>query len=455
MSQHKVIIAAVPYVNTARPLAAPAVLKASLSKHGIDAVALDLNADVENYLQKHKHKQEFVWFFKNQIISEPIVDELVSMIDHCAEEILMHKPTIIGLSLFCYSCQHFTAWLCAALRQKSPDTKIIIGGPGLQLLSGMIDFSFPAKLKKKGLIDDYISGDGEISLVEYVKGNLNYPGINSSQWQPVDDLNSLPMPDYSDYRWHRYAEKSVPIIDSRGCVQNCEFCDVIVYWKKFQWLNADNIFNQMMSQMEKYGYTKFEFRSSVCNGNLKEFKKLLKLLSDYNLNQNLYPTERISWDGSFIIRSALVHNEEFWKLLKDSNPERLFVGVESVVERVRVQLGKKFSNQDLDHFLEMTQKYQIPVNLLCISGYPSETDEEYEASKQWFRDRSKYANNSVAGVQLSSSSVLPGTQLEKNIHNYKMIGQKISGKEKHEELEKIIKESGFRLLDYNLMDRPD
>lgn len=455
MSNTKVVIAAVPYVNTPRPLAAPGILKAALNKHGIDSVALDLNVDAELKIAKHPLKEKFVNFFKNQIAHPEIVDDIYLMVEYCADKILKHNPTIIALSLFCFSCQHFTAWLCAAIRQKNPTIKIVIGGPGLQLLSGAMFFDFPNKLKQKKLIDDYITGDGEISFVEYVKGNLNYPGINSSNWQPIPDLNLLPLPDYSDYEWFKYDQQSIPIIDSRGCVQNCDFCDVIAFWTKFQYLTAENIFSQMLTFVKQYKFTKFDFRSSISNGNLKEFKKLIKMIGDYNTS-DILPTEKITWDGSFIIRPAQSHDEEFFQLLKISNPDRLFVGVESVIERVRMDMGKKFTNQDLDHFLEMTQKYQIPVNLLCISGYPTETDEEFEMSKQWFRDRKHYANNPVMGVQLSHIGILPGTTLEKNTDINKFKQMALDRNQKYSILSDVIfTECKFTSGKYTLMDRPD
>lgn len=457
MLKHKVVIAAVPYVNTPRPLAAPGVLKASLIYHGIDCIAIDLNLDAEQKITNHPFKEKFVDFFKHQIAHPEVIDDINLMIEHCADKILKHKPTIVALSLFCFYCQNFTLWLCAAIRQRNPGVKIVIGGPGLQQRSaGTVFFDFPGKMKQKKLIDDYITGDGEISFVEYVKGNTTYPGINSATWQRVPNLNDLPLPDYSDYEWFRYGEQSVPIIDSRGCVQDCDFCDVIVLWNKFQYLTAENIFSQMLEFMKQYKFTKFDFRSSISNGNLKEFKKLLKLISEHNLSKDIMPTERIIWDGSFIIRSSKSHDDEFFQLLKDSNPDRLFVGVESVVERVRVNLGKKFTNDDLDYFLDMTQKYNIPINLLCISGYPTETDEEFELSKQWFRERKKYINNSVMGVQIAGIDILPGTTLEKNTNIDEFVKLKQKRINKFKELRDVVyNECGFYCLDYTLMDRPN
>ena len=450
MHQQKVVIAAVPYVNTPRPLAAPAVLKASLIRHNIDCVALDLNVDIENKIQNSSKKELFIDFFERQIAHQEVTADIALMINFCADEILSNQPTIVALSLFCYTCQGFASWLCASLRQRSSDIKIVIGGPGLQLQSGAMIFSYPDKLKRMGLIDDYITGDGEISLLEYVKGNYDYPGINSSDWKPIENLNLMPTPDYSDYKWFRYEQQSIPIIDSRGCVQSCEFCDVIAYWKKFQYLTAENIFNQMITQMKKHKFSKFDFRSSISNGNLKEFKKLLELIVRHN-ETNCFPSEKIIWDGSFIIRPKRNHDEEFYQLLKRSNPDRLFVGVESVVERVRIALGKDFSNEDLDHFLSMTQKYEIPVNLLCISSYPSETIEEYEMSKEWFRQHKQYANNSVLNVQMTLPDVLPGSELAKNIDIDEFNNMQSQRIKQYNELRKVIIENGFNLQQYTLL----
>jgi radical SAM superfamily enzyme YgiQ (UPF0313 family) len=407
-----VVIASVPFVDEGTPLAAPAVLKASLEANGIECVALDLNIEIYNKLLNNSNKRLFLDFFYHQTIHEEIVDDLVRMLDFYAVEILSHKPTIVGLSVFCKDCQTFTAWLSAVLKQYDPEIKIVIGGPGLETLANSL-FKFPDRLRQMGLIDDYITGDSETSLIEYVKGNTSYPGINSSIWIPNKNFDKLPIPDYSDYRFFKYTYALLPIVDSRGCVQSCEFCDVIAFWEKFQYLSADNIFNQMMLHIQNYNIYRFQFASSICNGNLREFKKLIRLIADYNTNTT--SAEHIHWIGSFIIRPASQHKEEMWQLIKQSNGF-LLTGVESIVERVRINLGKKFSNSDLEHHLQMAKKYEIKMNLLMIASYPTETTDEYEEVKQWFITHTEYANTTIEKVQISLPTVLAGTQLEKTIN---------------------------------------
>jgi hypothetical protein len=452
-----IVIAAVPYVETQEAIMAPALLKSSLSKHNIDSVALDLNIHVVNFIESHPKKQKIADFFFSQIVHPDVVDDLYHLINYCSSEIARHQPKIIALSLLVYSCQIFTRWLCASLRYQCPDARIVIGGTGIKNFIADDNTNFCFQVKDFGLVDDYINGDGDISFVEYVKGNYNYPGINTTHWQPMPDLNLMAVPDFSDYNFDLYQNGVISVNDTRGCVKNCEFCDVIEYWTKFQFRTADNIFAEMLHQIKKLNRYKFAFRSSLVNGNLKEFKKLLDLIAEYNLSHSA--DQQISWEGYFIVRSSSQHPEDLWKKIKTTNGT-LLIGVESVVQRIRNQLGKTFLDEDLDYQLDIAQKYQVPLVLLMIVAYPTETFEDYEFTKQWFRDHRHYAQNSVKHLNLSFASILPGTQLKRNSEKYNIkqgrlpsiwINQKlnITTQQRIEyllELKKICQDVGFKSI---------
>ena len=150
---------------------------------------------------------------------------------------------------------------------------------------------------------------------------------------------------------------------------------------------------------------------------MKEFQKLLDLICDYN-DKN--PAAQISWDGYFIVRNKKQHPEEFWKKIKKSNGY-LQLGIESVVEKVRISLGKNFTNEDIDHHLAMAKKYSVPLLLLLIVGYPTETRADFEFTKQWFRDRQQYALNPINQVVFSLSAILPNTKLERKQEEYGIV----------------------------------
>lgn len=400
-----IVIAALPLVITNRILAAPAVLKSALNKHGFDSIALDLNHEVLLRIDASYHKEELYGAFLQNKFNDNIIRPYQQLVTYCANQILKHAPTKIFLSLFCLDCKSFCLWLCAELRQRT-DKEIIIGGPGC------LDHIWIKKMLSLELIDGYILGDGEISVPEYVKGNKSYPGINGFSWEMLPSLENSVVPDYSDYDFSSYLEPSIPLIDSRGCVQSCEFCDVIEKWTKFQYKTADEIFEEMMYQIKKYKVYHFDFRSSISNGNFKEFKKLMKKISNYN--DNKFRSQQISWEGSFIARSS--KNEELFADMQNTNCT-IFLGVESLSERVRKQIGKNFSNNDLDWHLKQIKKYNIDAKLLLMSAYPTETREDWEETKQWFIDHKHYAE-SIRSVQIGNAMVLPDTKLERKSAEY-------------------------------------
>lgn len=412
-----IVFCSAPGTFSSRPMLAPALLKACATKAGFDAMAVDLSIEIYNKIRGHPKQKLLENFFQLQEMHEDIVDNIGDLLDYCADRIVSLNPRILGLSLLTQDSQFFALWLCYHLKTLNPDFVIIIGGSRIKSFIAESKINFAEFLKSKGYINDYIRGDGEYSIVEYLKKNLDFPGINSATWQPIIDLNVLPYPDFTDYDFDQYLERGIPICDSRGCVRTCEFCDIIEHWKKYQYRTADNIFEEMQHQIAMHNITRFFFYNSLTNGNMKEFQKLLDLICDYN-DKNL--AAQISWDGYFIVRNKKQHPEQFWQKIKKSNGY-LQLGIESVVEKVRVALGKNFTNEDIDYHLDMAKKYSVPLLLLLIVGYPTEVQQDFEFTKQWFISRQQYAGNAIDAVVFSLSAILPNTKLERKQEDYSIV----------------------------------
>jgi radical SAM superfamily enzyme YgiQ (UPF0313 family) len=336
------------------------------------------------------------------IVSEDVVDFYANIVTFCSYEILKKNPKIIALSLFCEQTESFCKWLCADIRQKT-SAKIVVGGPSISNTNQ----KWAKAMQQEGLIDRYFVGDSENEFVDYVNNQLKLVDgpLNPELYY---------IPDYSDYNLYLYNEPTIPVVDSRGCVQKCEFCDVIEKWPKFSYKTGEQIFNEMLFQLKKFNIFHFDFRSSISNGNQKEFIKLIELISDYNSNK--FRSEQISWEGSFIIRSS--KNEKMWELIKKSNAS-LFLGVESLVEHVRWNLGKKFTNADLDWTLEQIKIHGIDAKLLFIAGYPTETKEDYELTKKWFVEHQNYSKF-LREINVTRAQVLADTQLYRNKEKYQL-----------------------------------
>lgn len=408
-----VVITTVPWTDSSIPLMAPAALKSIVEKADYTCLAVDLNAEVYKLTQTHSQSHELIDFFFNNSCSEQVKDLLFDLFLSIAQQILSWKPRIVGLSLFSYVCQSSAMWISYFIKKIDPTVTIIIGGAGcMDTFTGPSEYA--QNLINKGLVDYHIRGDGEHSLYEFLVGNKDYYGINSLTWKELsqEELRTLPKPDYDDYLFEIYKKQALPLVGSRGCVRQCKFCDYIANWKKFQWRLAEDIFSEMLEQNKKYGIRYFKFQDSLTNGNMKEFSKLVKMLSEYNQSN---PNNSFKWSGYYIFREVKSNSAEQWALIKQSGAENLAVGIENLNEHIRVAIGKNFSNKAIDFHLAQAKKHGIRLQLLNIVGYVNETQKDIDFIKQWLRDHVEYKD--ILYIQWGGTlGIFPNTYLAKNFY---------------------------------------
>jgi radical SAM superfamily enzyme YgiQ (UPF0313 family) len=298
-----------------------------------------------------------------------------------------HTPSILALSLLTNSSRAATNLIMPHVRKFFPHVKIILGGAGIN------NDGYALFLKQDKMIDHYIVGDAEYSFQEFLQNNLDFPGINSSDWQLLTNQSqsTLPDPDYSDVDWSLYSRRTIGITGSRGCVRQCKFCDYIVTHPKFTWRSGQNIFDEMVRQQAATGISSFEFSDSLLNGNVQAFRELITLLSDYN-QQN--PHKKIDYMAYFIIRPKEQCKEEMYSLIAASGGTRLITGIETFSDDVRADLGKKFTNDDIDFAITMAMKYNIHFQILTFVGYVTETEKHIDNAIEWL-DQHQWAKSHI------------------------------------------------------------
>lgn len=407
-----VVIASVPWTDTQNPLMAPAVLKSSLQFHGISARALDLNAEAKAWMKNHPQKDAILKFWLSEQVQPGAKSAIMDMLDFMVDRLLQGNPKWICLSLLTYLSQIPNRWLCFRLRQRSPSTQIVIGGPGAFVSLKSTD-DYARTMQRQGLIDHFVVGDGELSLARLILGDASYSGVDQNHWTQLENLDDWPWPDYSDYDWNIYEAKRLIVVGSRGCVRECTFCDIHEHWNKYQWRSGRNIFEELKYQKERYGINVFSFADALVNGNQKEYREMIRLLAEYNAKRDR--SDWITWNGSFIIRPQGQMREEDWELTAASGAHLLSMGVESFVDHIRLHMKKKFTNEDLEFALEQGRKYNIGISMLVIVGYVTETEQDHQEALQWVKDHSRFAGDPVKMVQIGSGlGILPGTWLDRN-----------------------------------------
>jgi len=402
-----VVIASLPYVETQEPMMAPALLKGVVNKTGLSCITFDFNIEILNLIQQKfsSHRESISrWFlyeeFQDCTETQACIDQLV---EYALNRILDKNPSWVCLSLFCNTSKKFNVKLCKKIKERCPTVKIVIGGNAVYT-DEKSNRPYAKILHKAKLVDYYIVGDGEEPLYNLLT-NSSLDSVNNDKFQILDDLSKQPFSDYDDYDWDLYPIKRIPMYASRGCVRRCTFCDVYKLWKKFKLRYAEDVFAEMLHQIDQTGVKDFYFRDSLINGSISEFKKFLELVADYN-SKNV---DKITWSSFFIFRPQNQMTEEDWKLVGLSGANNLIIGVESLVDSIRYHMRKKFTNSDMDFGLEMAQKYNINLTLLLIIGYVNETEQDFQESLEWLKNHRNYASTSIK--TLSAGGTLTVTDL--------------------------------------------
>ena len=404
----------VPGTIDFHPPAAPAVLRAAVEQAGFSCSTLDIN--IEFYNSGLLNIPELETYFTIGINSH-VEEDAISFLQSWAEKIVAINPKFLGISVFTYQNRTATKILCTQIRKLSNTIRIILGGQGLHDVGIMGNQGYANDMLSEKLCDFYIRSEGEISLVELLKGNSNYPGINSTNFIQNDNLETLPIPNYDDYNFTKYKSKIFPVTMSRGCVRQCTYCDIHEHWS-YNTRSGAKVFEEMKQIKEKYGAQSFYFTDSLVNGSLREFNKLIQLLADYNTTH----IDKISWSGQFIVRPLKQLNEQHFVNLSLSQAENLAIGVETGSDKVRQHMKKNFSNKDLDDTMEMFSKYNITCKFLMIFGYPTETEEDFQDTLNMFTRYKKYANRVITDVNFGTAlTILPGTDLYRHATSYNIV----------------------------------
>lgn len=407
----------VPAVDTDSPLQAPAILKAQVQQHGFTASTYDFNLKHRKLAQENEELfQSLRNFFTIGAGSTVDINNAKNFINECVEYIFQNfKPKHIGISVFTYTCQKATELLASAIKQRDSSIRIFIGGQGLGTMGIEANKSFAINLKENGIIDDFISSEGEVSVIELLKKNYDYIGINMDDWKQNDNLSNFAFPDYSDYLLEQYELKKILITGSRGCVRKCTFCDIHKHWKKFVFRQGKDIFDEIIAQYEKHGIRDFAFTDSLVNGSMKAYRDFVTYLAQYNSNKS--EQERIRWSGQFIVRGLSQFTTEDWQMTRLSGANKLAIGIESGSEKIRDDMQKKFSNQEMDDFMEQAFINNVTLEFLMLVGYPTETDKEFQETLDMFNRYQKYSKI-IDDVQLGTTlGMLPGTSLVDHFKN--------------------------------------
>ena len=407
MSKTKIVILSVPFTEPV-PLVAPALLSACLKKVDISAKGIDFSVEFfdafvdKPYWNAVKHLITIGKVPHGQLPRRAIIDILKFTKRKLLDIKRNHDPEYIGLSIFTNESIDFSYILIAYIRRYLPNVKLIVGGRGLELTCGVHNIKYYEKFHKYHLADTIVVGDAETAIIEVIKNDIT--GIYFAKQQTKEDLDDIPTPNWEDYDMSVYTKyynhaitkdelqpdldpRYIVICASKGCIRKCSFCDVATFWPNYLYRDGANVARDIIENYRATGIKNFFFSDNLINGSTSHFRKMNEILA-----REIPHT--INYGGYAIFRSKKYMPESDFELASIAGCKRWHVGVESGSERVRIEMKKDITDEDVDHCIVNLHKYKINQHWLLMVGYPTEFEEDYLATEDLIK---RYAHLNTTG----------------------------------------------------------
>lgn len=393
----KVVILSVPYCEP-YPMVAPVLLSACLNKAGISAMGIDFNIEFIEHFHTKSYYPDLKNFLSighttNVKLSGQVIRDVYRFTKKFLKNIhSKYCPEYIGLSIFTSESLDFGLILSYFLRKYFPQTKIVVGGKGIELNYSQFKKHYDVWIEQK-IADLIIVSDAETEIVDSIRNRKT--GLIFSPPQTKQDLDNIPLPEWQSYNLQSYSnlthvrdqqanhpEPYMAVTASKGCVRKCTFCDVASFWPDFIFRDPIQVADEIIFNYRTTGIKSFVFTDNLINGSIPNYRAMNQRLVD------VIPGE-ITYRSYAIFRGKHQMPENDFALAAKAGCKMWYVGVESGSEKVRHDMRKKFTNDDLDWSVTTLYKYNISQSWLLMVGYPSETEQDFEDTKNLLR---RYAN---------------------------------------------------------------
>ena len=286
---------------------------------------------------------------------------------------LGQKPSVILLSAY---LQHFAFVREISQLAKQHQIPVIVGGavfnhddissawldlPGLTAIVGAeSDFNLPKLV-------DHVINKKDLSCFP---GVFLPNGFKSAKSDPLRPLDSSPIPDYTDFPWHRYPSRLIPIMTGRGCQwARCTFCSDIhsVNGRTFRTRTVENVLFEMQEQSKRHQSSNFVFTDIKLNSNPAMLRGISEQIQHF--------VHGAQWVGTVHV-DLRKDNGLSRRDLRDAakaGMRRVSFGLESGSQRMLDLMDKGCLVEANEEFIRNAYDAGLSVRATMFKGYPGES----------------------------------------------------------------------------------
>lgn len=227
--------------------------------------------------------------------------------------------------------------------------------------------------------DFVIQGEPEQAVMEFAEGRLELKGVIKSAL--IEDIETLPFPDWDGFPVEKFGyfpvlrkKPLLPILTSRGCSFNCDYCPyMVIQTGKWRARSAKNVVDEMELLVKKYGVKSLVVRDAMYTQNRKRAREI----SEEILKRDV----RVEWSCE---TRADCLDEPLLELMYRSGLRAVHLGIESPQEEIVKASGRPPIQQiQQEKISAICEKLGIKVIAFFILGFLEDTKESMQRTIEY------------------------------------------------------------------------
>jgi radical SAM superfamily enzyme YgiQ (UPF0313 family) len=347
-----------------------------------------------------------------------IDEENKRVLDEIVNIILAERPNAAGFSVTNQNL-FFTRYVSMRLKEKDSSIYIVYGGLAFCHRKGRGDW-IAGTHKEFPYVDCIVKNEGEETLLEVAKclKSGKKPGrtrgatiragmeiLDGGERALIKDLDSIPFPDFSDFKKADYISDYARILFWRGCVGRCVYCGENYTMGTIRCRSAKNIIDEIKLRLEQ-GYRKLQTCDLCLNPSASRLAEVCSLIVKEGLDVDFT-------FGQF--RHSPDMTREMFRLIGKAGFKTVVFGTESGSQSILDRMNKGVEINMVEKNIRDAHKEKLRVVLFLMVGFPGETEKTFLETVRFIKRNRNYID---AIGSVNTTSVPGGSGFEDNLQEY-------------------------------------
>jgi len=330
------------------------------------------------YLGTYLHRRGFTFDF---------IDDFQKEKDRLAEALEQGNISAVAVTTTLYVAVFPILEIMDFIRKHHKTVPVIVGGPFIATKTRSLNPAELAYLFESIGADYYVnSSQGEMTLTHLLHAiktntpadtikNIYYKTPGGFVAAPTERENNPLEENMVD--WSLFADRVGPFPNLRtgiSCPFTCAFCGFPEHAGKYQVAPVEAVEKELNSLARIPSIKSITFTDDTFNIPPERFKDLLRMMI-----KNRYS---FRWNSFYRCQYA---DEETVRLMKESNVESVFLGLESGSDDILKNMDKKATVDQFLRGMELLNKYEITTFGNFIVGFPGETQETVRDTMEFIK----------------------------------------------------------------------